>query len=183
MEKVAIFIDGGYFSKVLRDGYGSPTVDFAKLSERLSDGYQLLRTYYYNCMPYKSQTPTEGELARYNGMQSFINSLEYLDRFVVRLGKLEYRGRKQDGSPIYQQKRVDILLGCDLVLLSAKSRISKAVLLTGDSDFIPAIEIAKNEGIETELVYDPVHMPHNNLFTIVDTRIKMDQDFINSIRR
>lgn len=93
------------------------------------------------------------------------------------------RGRKADGSPIYQQKRVDILLGCDLVLLSAKQRISKAVLVTGDSDFIPAIEIAKNEGVEIELVYDAEKEPHPNLITIADTRRLLTQDFIDSIRK
>ena len=55
---------------------------------------------------------------------------------------------------------MDILLGCDLVLLAAKQRIGKAILITGDSDFIPAIEVAKNEGVEIELVYDSAHHPH-----------------------
>ena len=183
MEKVAIFIDGGYLSKVLKESYSSAAIDFSKFSEMLTGDYQLLRTYYYNCMPYKSKSPTEGENKRYNNMQAFINSLERLDRFAVKLGKLEYRGRKADGSPIYQQKRVDILLGCDLVLLSAKQRIAKAVLVTGDSDFIPAIEIAKNEGVEIELVYDDAQAPHPNLITIADTRKLLTQGIIDSIRK
>ena len=92
MEKVAIFIDGGYLSKVLKDIYSSVAIDFSKFSELLVGDYQLLRTYYYNCMPYKSKDPTESENKRYNHMQAFINSLERFDRFTVKLGKLEYRG-------------------------------------------------------------------------------------------
>lgn len=180
MGKVAIFIDGGYLSKVLNDSFGSPKIDFSKLSNYLAGGQSILRTYYYNCMPYKSQTPTKGELARYTGMQKFIDALQRLDRYEVRLGKLEYRGRKQDGAPIFQQKRVDILLGCDLVLLAAKQRIEKAILITGDSDFIPAIEIAKNEGVEIELVYDPAHMPHGSLITIADVRRSLNQSDIDA---
>ncbi len=182
MDKVAIFIDGAYLGKVLKETYGAPKIDFSKLSSHLANGISILRTYYYNCMPYKSKTPSSGEIARYNGMQKFVTSLEQLDRYEVKLGKLEYRGRKVDGSPIYQQKRVDILLGCDLVLLAAKQRIGKAILVTGDSDFIPAIQIAKNEGVEIELVYDTTHAPHNSLTLIADERKILTQADIDAVK-
>ncbi|MEY8385807.1 NYN domain-containing protein [uncultured Oscillibacter sp.] len=183
MGKIAIFIDGAYLSKVLKESFASPQIDFSKLSSHLANGDPLLRTYYYNCMPYKSATPTSGENNRYNNMQRFINSLERLDRYEVKLGKLEYRGRKVDGSPIFQQKRVDILLGCDLVLLSAKQRIEKAILITGDSDFIPAIQVAKNEGVEIELIYDTSHMPHSSLTQIADIRKALSQADIDAIKK
>lgn len=183
MGKVAIFIDGGYLSKVLKDSFPSVQLDFSKLSAYLAGDLPILRTYYYNCMPYKSLSPTSGEIARYESMQRFVNSLENLDRYEVKLGKLEYRGRKTDGSPVFQQKRVDILLGCDLVLLSAKQRIEKAILITGDSDFIPAIQIAKNEGVEIELIYDTNHMPHRSLTQIVDVRKSLSQADIDAIKK
>lgn len=169
-DKVAIFIDGGYLAKVLKESFNSCEIDFAKFSAFLAEGDHILRTYYYNCMPYKSKTPSSGDATRYEKMQRFINSLEQLDHYEVRLGKLEYRGRNNEGKPIFTQKRVDILLGCDLVLLSAKGKIGKAIIITGDSDFIPAIDIAKNEGVEIELVYEGNHKPHQNLTTIADIR-------------
>ena len=134
-------------------------------------------------MPYKSQTPSRGEIERYNNMQRFVTSLERLDRYAVRLGKLEYRGRDKNGAPIFQQKRVDILLGCDLVLLAAKQRIEKAILVTGDSDFIPAVETAKNEGVEIELVYGKSHHPHNSLTLIADVRKELTQADIDVIKK
>lgn len=66
-------------------------------------------------------------------MQSFTNRLRRLARFEVRLGKLAYRGLDASNSPIFEQKRVDSMLAVDLVLLSAKRVIQKAVLFTGDS--------------------------------------------------
>lgn len=183
MGKVAIFIDGAYLSKVLKESFSSPQIDFSQFSIYLANGEPILRTYYYNCMPYKSSTPTSGEKARYDNMQRFISSLERLDRYEVKLGKLEYRGRKSDGTPIFQQKRVDILLGCDLVLLSAKQRIEKAILITGDSDFIPAIQIAKNEGVEIELIYDVAHTPHSSLTQIADVRRALTQADINAVKK
>ena len=183
MSKIAIFIDGAYLSRVLKDSFGSATIDFSKLSAFLANGDPILRTYYYNCMPYKSAHPTQGETDRYNNMQRFLNSLEQLDRYAVKLGKLEFRGRDGSGKPIFQQKRVDILLGCDLVLLAAKQRIEKAILITGDSDFIPAIEIAKNEGVEIELVYDSAHTPHSSLILAADVRKCLTQADIDAIKK
>jgi uncharacterized LabA/DUF88 family protein len=74
---------------------------------------------------------------------------------------LAFRGLDADGNPIYAQKRVDIMLGVDLVLLAAKSRIHKAALFTGDSDFIPAIKAAKNEGVN-------IHLFHGNRAQVHD---------------
>ena len=181
-DKVAIFIDGGYLTKVLKESFNSCDIDFSQLSSYLAENDHILRTYYYNCMPYKSNTPSSGDSARYENMQRFINALERLDHYEVRLGKLEYRGRNKEGRPIFTQKRVDILLGCDLVLLSAKGKIGKAIIITGDSDFIPAIEIAKNEGVEIELVYEDNHKPHQNLMTIADIRKCLTMEEIEKIK-
>lgn len=183
MGKIAIFIDGAYLSKVLQESFGSPQIDFSKLSSFLANGDQILRTYYYNCMPYKSLSPSQGEINRYNNMQRFVTALEKLDHYTVRFGKLEFRGRDSHGNPIFQQKRVDILLGCDLVLLAAKQRIEKAILITGDSDFIPAIEVAKNEGVEIELVYGAAHSPHNSLKSIAEVRKELSQADIDAIKK
>ena len=181
MEKTGIFIDGAYLTKVLKESFGRPAIDFAKFSAFLADGQPVLRTYYYNCMPYRSQPPTAEESRKYANMQRFVTALENLDRYAVRLGKLARRGFQADGTPNFQQKQVDILLACDLVLLSAKQRIGRAVLITGDSDFIPAIEVAKNEGVEIELVYDTDHLPHTALIRIADVRRKLSQGDIDAV--
>lgn len=51
MDRVAIFIDGAYLSKVLKESFSSAQIDFSKLSTFLANGDPILRTYYYNCMP------------------------------------------------------------------------------------------------------------------------------------
>ncbi len=180
--RTAIFIDGGYFTKVL-DWHDRLKVDYAALSQHLAAGEKLFRTYFYNCMPYKGQFPTEAEEIRYANMQRFIDKLRSLDRYEVRLGKLEYRGNNADGAPIYVQKRVDTMFACDLVLLSARQNIDRAVLITGDSDFVPAIEVAKNAGVEIELVYDPNLMPHKSLLDIADVRHALTREELEKNRR
>jgi hypothetical protein len=59
MSRIAVFIDGAYLEFVLRHEFGAPRIDFELLVKRLSDGRDLLRTYYYDCLPFRSGTPTE----------------------------------------------------------------------------------------------------------------------------
>ena len=69
-----------------------------------------------------------------------------LESYTLREGRLMYRGLNQYGNPIFQQKRVDLLLGLDLALLSGKQQITHAAIVSGDSDLIPAVEVAQQEG-------------------------------------
>jgi uncharacterized LabA/DUF88 family protein len=167
----AIFIDGGYFDRVSRD-CGSPRIDFGKLSSELARPHELLRTNYYHCLPYMGPTPSEEDQQRYDNKQRFFNALTRLNRFEVREGKLEYRGTDRESErPIFEQKRVDIYLGVDLVMLAAKQRIHRAILVTGDSDFLPAIRAAKNEGVLVHLFHGTgPQQPHKDLWDEVDER-------------
>ena len=85
----------------------------------------------------------------------------------------------QDGRPIFQQKRVDILLGVDLTLLAAKRQIQTAILIAGDSDFIPAVRAAKDEGVAMVLVHGD--NCHHDLWQEADERFRIDQKLIDSV--
>jgi hypothetical protein len=52
MGRVAVFIDGAYLDYVLRDEFARARIDYGRLSEELAGGIDLLRTYYYHCLPY-----------------------------------------------------------------------------------------------------------------------------------
>ena len=47
-----------------------------------------------------------------------------------------------------RQKGVDMRIGLDIASLSLKQQVSKIVLVSGDSDFVPAAKMARREGIE-----------------------------------
>lgn len=51
------------------------------------------------------------------------------------------------------QKGVDVRFTIDLVSLATDKRIDKAILITGDSDFIPAIEYARNQNMKITVYY------------------------------
>ncbi len=46
MSRVALFIDGAYFDYILRNEFGLPKIDFEKLANVMSDGVDILRSYY-----------------------------------------------------------------------------------------------------------------------------------------
>ena len=184
MGRVAVFLDGGYLDEVLRKEFGAARIDYARLVDLLAGGDELLRAHYYHCLPYQSSPPTPEEAARFGSMQRFCSALNRLDRFQVKLGKLAHRGCDGDGKPIFIQKRVDILIGVDLVRLSVKSAIDRAVLVSGDSDLLPAIQVAKDEGVIFHLYHGGTqNPPHRDLWDAADNRTRFTQEMVNSILR
>lgn len=56
-----------------------------------------------------------------------------------------------------KQKGVDMKIGIDIASISYKHQVEKIVLISGDSDFIPAAKLARREGID--FVLDPLWHP------------------------
>ncbi len=178
----AIFIDGGYLDQILKN-FKWARIDYSKLCEVLLNEVPLLRTYYYHCLPYTSPEPTEDQKTEYANADKFQKTLSRLPSFTVRRGKLAYRGTDETGRPVFEQKRVDVALATDLVMHATKRLITHAVLITGDSDFIPAVEIAQSEGVNIALFYSSNSSPHDELLDAVDSRKLITQEMIESIKR
>ena len=72
-------------------------------------------------------------------------------------------------------------MGVDVTLLSAKGQIQQAVLVGGDSDFIPAIEVAKNEGTLVTLYHGA--NCHSDLWQQADERHKIEREIVDKLLR
>jgi uncharacterized LabA/DUF88 family protein len=179
MERYALFIDGGYFKKVLKS-FCEPKVSYLKLSEIIANGEERLRTYYYDCCPFVSQPPTPEERARKSNFDRFQFALERQPRFQFRLGRLAKRMTPTGFE--FEQKQVDTLLSIDLVKLSVEKSIRRAVLIAGDSDYIPAIKIARDEGVIVQLYYSEPAGIHQETLTACDDRFIIDVTLIDKIR-
>ncbi len=179
MGTIAIFIDGGYIEKVRIEEFDRIRTDFQLLSQEISNivssTSELLRTYYYHCLPYKSDPPTSEESMRFGKRQNFYNALEKIPRFEVRLGRLDKRGPDD-----FVQKMVDTLLSIDLVYLSSKGKITHAAIIAGDGDFVPAINVAKTEGVIVWLFHGK--SKHSQLWQIADERRRLDKDLMERTR-
>lgn len=114
----------------------------------------------------------------YVWMSEFIEQLKKQRKVAVRLGKLadtqaNYSlrpkiirelcdGKKQfsnltekDFSIDVDQKGVDMKIGIDIASLAYKKQVDQIVLISGDSDFVPAAKLARREGID--FILDSMH--------------------------
>jgi uncharacterized LabA/DUF88 family protein len=178
MSKAVVLIDGGYLAKVLENVFHRPSFDFEKFSDYLCKkaDCQRVRTYYYYCPPYQSNPPTALERKRYSDFSKFTDYLKTIPRLDFRFGRLQKIGSD------FKQKGVDVRLSIDLVKLSCKGSIDKAILITGDSDFAPAVDVAKEEGIVTILYYSktPPMYVHNELLEACDETYEITKAIINA---
>lgn len=174
MSRCAVLIDGGYLDKVIKNEFPGAKPDLGKLGDECARGIERLRTYYYHCPPYQGNNPTEAEKQRYKGAQQFFERLKKLPRFEVRLGKLQKIGTE------YHQKRVDILMAVDLVRMSTGNQITHAVVITGDSDLVPAIEVAKDAGVVVQLYYSQNSI-HSELLQACDETVTLTKAFIEKV--
>jgi uncharacterized LabA/DUF88 family protein len=163
-------------TKILDVDFGKPKIDLGGFSDLLCGEYERLRTYYYTCMPFQSCPATDEERRRFASMDKFVYTLKKLPRFEVKLGRLGCIGGE------YIQKRVDIALAVDLVRLGCSKAIGKAILVTGDSDFVPAIEAAKDMGVLVELYYS-LSSIHDELLSAVDQSFLIDEILIRQVER
>ena len=94
-----------------------------------------------------------------------------------------YRGQSATGHPIFQQKRVDLMIGLDVALLAAKHQIAHAAVISGDSDLLPAVAVAQQEGVSVWLVHGPPSTYANELWSAVDERILIDDRCVGDVAR
>jgi uncharacterized LabA/DUF88 family protein len=167
-----VIFDGGYWEK-LRQELGSLDIDLEALSEALCEPSYRLRSYFF-----------DGKLDK---RQSFHAGIQMLSRFEVRLGDVMDKivecphCNKPTTTPT--QKRVDVQLAVQLVHIATTKQVDLIVLLAGDRDFIPAIEIAKNSGVIIRLVHGPRIMTSSDLIQQVDERLELTEEFLADFQR
>lgn len=109
----------------------------------------------------------------------FFDELKHQRKFALRLGRLAEEQAHYTISPetvkklasgkllfadlkesdyilSIQQKGVDMRIGVDISSLAFKRQVDQIVLISGDSDFVPAAKQARREGID--FILDPMRM-------------------------
>lgn len=66
--------------------------------------------------------------------------------------------------------------------LSWGKQIGKAILVTGDSDFVPAVIAAKDAGVLVQLYYSRSSV-HDELLSAVDESFEITRDLIDKVKR
>lgn len=155
MERTIVMIDGNYLRIEARklkleyfDHLKFVNDLLSKISKETNRIYKLIRVYYYDAPPLldpKKLNEREIDFARKR--QRFLDKLDQLPYFEVKLGRIQYKGRDKNGRLITTQKGVDVKMAIDLIAFADQRIADVIVLITGDSDLIPAIRVAKNKGI------------------------------------
>lgn len=156
-------------------------IETLKSNEFLSD-YELLRTYYYDAYPATGKvkhpltkvTTNLADTDVFARNKAFLQKLELQANISLRAGELSPRGYKlnyrvmqeddlagraleeKDFMLDIEQKGVDLRIGLDIARLSLRQMVRTIVVVTGDSDFIPAFKFARREGVRVILA----HMEH-----------------------
>ena len=175
VDKAAVFIDGGYFDVILIEKFDWARINYERLSNLLCGEYERWSTFYYHCTPWQDDPPTDEQRRKLSQMQKFLTALKRSPRFEIRLGKLVMRS---DGP---HQKGVDIQIAIDMVKLAASDRIDKAILISGDSDLVPAVRAVQDLNVLVELVYHPDAIG-NELFETARDRRAIDPALIDACR-
>lgn len=160
---------------------------------------RLHRVYYYDSVPLESshEKPLEGGLAEFGKSKivgynkSLFEELAKQPYTALRLGELSFNGWKlknkrlakakggtleishEDLQPQITQKGVDMRIGMDIAALTLKKQVQAIVLVSGDSDFIPAMKFARREGVNIFLTtlghrVKPIMLEHSDLALELD---------------
>lgn len=162
MDRTILYLDEGYIfcmkKKLMTQGKTLNVVDLANGIAR-SQGLWCARAYYYTAPPFMSAPPTEYELRMAEQYRNFKGRLcRTAPHFVVREGRLQ---RTASG---FKQKGVDTLVTIDLLEEPFEEEgVATIILVTGDSDFIPAIEKLRSRGMKVLMA---CFEPDNNSLSI-----------------
>lgn len=183
--KCAILIDGGHLRHLVKKAGFEPTPDFieAFVQEITHEDENVLRAYYYDCRPYngRQNRPISGEEIEYSLHSGWMDELSRRDLMHLRLGHLKFRGWvfRDDGDgdsdltddhfvPSFEQKGVDLMIALDVANLVDQKAIDRLIVVTGDTDLTPVLDLARNKGVSVIVANPPGWQLHDTLQTNSD---------------
>ena len=179
-KKVAVLIDGGHLRVLAKHAKLPYTADLIEQVAHTCIGKdeEPLRFLYYDCAPYRGtvKLPVSGASHTFDGSDEWLGKLETKDLFAVRRGVLKFRGwqpKKRpvenktltdaDFGPDFEQKGVDMRIGLDVETYASGRLVQRLILITGDTDCVPAMKHARKLGVQVVLVSFPPKSPPNEL--------------------
>lgn len=174
MFKVSVLIDGGHLRALTKEAHLAYKPDYIEKVAHacVEPDETLLRVLYYDCAPYvgKAKLPVSGNEHEFTGSDGWLRELAGKDLFAVRRGVLKFRGFKPKKIPIasqpltdahfkpdFEQKGVDMRIGLDIANHAAMKSVDRIILISGDTDCLPAMKHARINGLQIVLATLPNH--------------------------
>jgi uncharacterized LabA/DUF88 family protein len=170
--KTVLLIDGGYLracSKAAGKAYDNPFIEAFAPQCMAADEY-LFRIFYYDAPLFRGKVklPVSGNEMNFQSSDNWLQDLAQRERFAVRRGTLGFRGWRpknipisgreltdHDFEPVFEQKGVDMRIGLDIATFSDSCSVERILLVSGDTDMIPAMKHARKAGLEVGIVQLP----------------------------
>jgi len=168
-ERVMIFIDGSNLYHVMSQHCGRHDLQFGKFSNKLANGRDLRRTYYYNIRQESERNP-EAVVDQ----DRFLRSLYETPYLQVRLGISKARGEAM------VEKGVDVMIAIDMLRQAHQDLYDTAVLVSGDGDFFPAIQAVKDLGKHVEVTAFESNIAAE-AERVADLHIKLTKTFFSGL--
>jgi len=146
--KVAIFIDGSNFYSKLKELQiqGTSKFDYNSFILYLSKNIAPVYIGYYVGQIRKEKDNQKSE-ALYSNQQKIFAHLESTVPSIKII-----RGHIQNFNGVYKEKGVDVRLALDIYKLANENIYEKAILISSDSDLIPAVRMVQAQDKEIEYI-------------------------------
>jgi uncharacterized LabA/DUF88 family protein len=186
-KSIIILIDGGHLrakASIAGKHYNPDFIEaFAK--KCVVPDEEIFRVLYYDCALYSGtvRLPVSGNPYTFTSSDRWLEELACKDLFAVRRGVLKFRGYKPKQTPVnptgqptdadfdpdFEQKGVDMRIGLDIAAYSNNHAVERIVLVTNDTDCVPAMKYGRKSGLQMVIV----ELPNGR----VATELVMHADF------
>lgn len=148
LERVSVYIDGSNFYKYLKNneiGLTKGTLfNYKDFVNFVAGKRQLiLKKYYVGIARNYNHSHISECIVR--GQQKFLANLEN-DKFIIGRGRIMYDSGK------IREKGTDVHIAVDIVADAFENAYDTVILISSDTDLIPAIQYAKKKGKKIEYV-------------------------------
>ena len=162
-----VFIDGSNLYHVLNQHFSRNDIKFGKFAEKLSGDRNLVRTYYYNIKQEQRGRASEDQ-------EKFLSALYDIPYLEVKLGIVKQRGDAM------VEKGVDMMIGVDILKNAYEDLYDTAILVSGDGDFYPALQAAKDQGKHVEIAAFETNISPETA-RIADLHIKLNKTYFSNL--
>lgn len=145
-KRVAIFIDGGNFYRLIRKDSLIPKgtmFDYVKFSIYLSSGRTVVSNTYYTGIVRNHDNSAKSQ-KMVESQQKFLNGMEN-SGFQIKRSRIVYDNK-------IREKGVDVQIAIDLVIGAVEDEFDIAILVSSDTDLIPAMRYIRSKGKTVEYV-------------------------------
>jgi uncharacterized LabA/DUF88 family protein len=168
-DRVAIFIDGSNLYHGLKNNFRRQDLDFTAFIAKLCGNRPLFRTYYYNVLQDPAKWPDA-----HKEQQEFLDILNKTPYLEIRLGGTKVAS----GIPV--EKGIDVMLATDLQLFAWNNFYDIAILVSGDSDFVYAVQVVKNIGKHVEVAYFE-NAISKDLLDVADNKHQLNAEYFKGL--